>query len=143
MAMTKTETLSKERATQLIYDFFKQFQTWLTSGKAATQVEVDRFLSSNFRITSNGHVVGRSSADYLARIRKFQEKYSGYAVSKPLEEPIVSGNEIAIHYRVDLTPRKGGPAKQIFILALGTIEDNRITRWTQVAHEQGTGDWDK
>lgn len=143
MAMTKTAPLSKEKALNIVYDFFHQFQTWLSTQKVPTQSEVEKFLSPQFKITSNGHLVGRTAADYLNRIKKFQEKYSRFDISKPLEEPIVSGNEIAIYYRVDLTPRKGGAGKQVYILALGTIEENHITRWTQVAHQNGTGDWDK
>jgi hypothetical protein len=140
---TKTASLSKEQALSAIYDFFKQFQTWLSTEKVPTQAEVEKFLSPHFKITSNGRIVGRSAADYLVRIKKFQEKYSRFEISKPLEEPVISGNEIAIYYRVDLTPRRGGATKQVYIMAFGTIEDHRMATWTQVAHEQGTGDWDK
>lgn len=143
MVSTKTAPVSKEEALSTVYDFFKQFQTWISSGKVPAQSEVERYLSPHFKITSNGHLIGRNAADYLARIKKFQEKYSRFEISKPLEEPIHHGNEIAIYYRVDLTPKNGGSPKQVFILALGTIEEHHITRWTQVTHQQGSSDWDK
>jgi len=143
MVATKTAPVTKEEALAVVYDFFKHFQTWISTAKAPSQTELERYLSPQFKITSNGNLIGRNAADYLSRAKKLLEKYSRFEISKPLEEPIHSGNEIALYYRVDLTPKNGGAPKQVYIFALGTIEDHHIARWTQVTHQQGTGDWDK
>lgn len=143
MAMTKTAPLSKEKALNVVYDFFNHFQTWISSGKAPSGADLEKHLSPHFKFTSNGHILCRSSADYLARVKKFQERYSRFEISKPLEEPLSNDNEIALYYRIDLTQKKGGANQQVYILAIGTIEDNHIARWTQVTHQQGTSDWDK
>lgn len=143
MTAVKTAPLAKQEALNVIYDFFKQFQSWISAAKAPIQSEVEKNLSPHFKITINGQIAGKTSADYVSRIKELQNKYSRVEISKPLEEPIYSGNEIAIYYRLDLTPKAGGPVKQVYILALGTIEDKHITRWTQVTHQKGTGDWDK
>lgn len=143
MVATKTAPITKEEALAVVSDFFKHFQTWISTAKVPVQSELERYLSPQFTITSNGHLTGRTAAEYLTRVKKLQEKYSRFEISKPLEEPIHQGNEIALYYRVDLTPRSGGANKQVYILALGRIEDHRIVRWTQVTHQHGTGDWDK
>lgn len=143
MVATKTAPVSKEEALSVIYDFFKHFQTWISTGKAPAQAELERYLSPQFAITSNGHLTSRTAADYLSRVKHLQEKYSRFEISKPLQEPIHNGNEIAVYYRVDLTQKNGGASKQVYILALGKIEDHRISQWTQVTHQHGTGDWDK
>lgn len=143
MTMTKTPLLSRERALNILYDFYHHLQGWISSGKPPVQAEVEKYLSPNFRITSNGSLIGKTAADYLARVKKFQEKYSRFEFSKPLEEPILNGNEMAIYYRLDLTPRKGGAPRQIFILATATFDENHITRWTQVTHERGSNEWDR
>lgn len=143
MVITKSAPVSKEKALSLVYDFYHQLQTWVSTEKVPAQNEIERYLSHNFKLTSNGNTLCKSSSEYLNRIKKFQERFSRFEFSKPLEEPVVNGNEIAIYYKVDLTPRKGGGSKQVFILAIGAIEDNHIVHWTQVAHEKGASEWDK
>jgi hypothetical protein len=46
-----------------------------------------------------------------------------------------------MYYKIDLTTQSG-QSKQVFIMATGTIEHNKISRWVQVAYQHGTGDWD-
>lgn len=139
MPVANPQSISKEKALSVIYDF----QKWLSEGKDPSKSDVEKYLSPHFKITSNGILIAQSSTEYLARLKIFHEKYSKMEISKPLQEPLHHGNEIAIYYRANLTPRKGGAAKQVYILAIGSIEDNRIARWTQVSHEEGTGNWDK
>ena len=104
--------------------------------------EFEQYLAKNFNITSNGQRVAQSAADYVTRYQKFQKKYAKFELSKPLEEPLIDGNRIAFHYKVDLSTHQK-QHKQVFISAIATIEDHKISTWHQIAHEIGSGDWDK
>ena len=142
MVGTKTLSVDKTQALKVIYDFFKQFQKLLTQPAPPKLSDIEVHLAKNFLITSNGRTVGKSSADYLNRLLKFKQKYARFEISKPLEEPLSSGNQIALHYKVDLTAHNG-ERKEVQIMAIGTIEDNKLAHWNQVAHEVNTGNWDK
>jgi hypothetical protein len=141
MAMT-TKTLDKTQAIHVIYEFFKHFQKCINQSIEPNLAELEQYITKNFQITSSGHPVAKSSADYLKRLQNFQKKHSKWEISKPLEEPLVQDNRITLFYKVNLTS-KTGEKKEVYIMAIGTIEDNKIRSWNQVAHEQGTGSWDK
>lgn len=134
--MDKTKTLG------VIFDFFKQFQKWCSPSAATPSLsELEKYISKNLQMSSNGQSVTRSSANYLDRLLKFQKKYSSFQISEPLEEPIIYDNRAAIYYRLDLTT-KTGQHKQVYIMGLVTIEDDKISRWIQVTNEKGLGTWD-
>jgi hypothetical protein len=141
MAATKT-ALDKEQALSIIYSFYKKLESYVNQSVTASAADLEKFLASNFQLTSNGDSKTKSSSDYFKRMQNFQKKYSHWEFSKPLEEPVLNGNRIAIIYRIDCTTHSG-EKKQIFISAIGTIAENKIARWTQVTHEAGTGTWDK
>ena len=141
MVAVKT-SLDKAEAQTLIYEFFKKFQNWLAQSKIPSVADLEQYLSKNFQISSNGQLVSKSPADYISRFQKFQKKYARYEISRPLEEILVSGNKCTLFYKVDLITHQG-QRKTVFIMALINIEDHKITNWTQVANEIGTGDWDK
>lgn len=142
MAITKSPTIEKTDALALIYNFFKDFHVWCSQSTPIKNSDLEKYLTNNFTITSSGKLVGKSVNEYLKRVQQFQKKYSKFDISKPLEEPVASGNQIAFSYKVDLKSRKG-EEKQVWVMAIATIEDNKISRWTQVANEEGHGDWDK
>lgn len=141
MAVT-SKALDKTQAINIIYDFFKFFQKSISQSSTPNAAELEHHLSKNFEITSNGQSIARSAAEYLPRLQKFQKKYSKFEISKPLEEPIIHDNKLALLYKANLTLRSGGN-KEVFIMSYATFEENKIRSWHQVAHEKGTGDWDK
>jgi hypothetical protein len=140
--MAVASKIDKTQALQVIYEFFTYFQKCITQSKAPNASEIEQHLSKNFEISSNGQIVGKTAAEYLTRMQKFQKKYSRFEISKPLSEPVLQDNRLAIFYKVNLTAQTG-QNKEVFIMALANIEDNKIRSWTQVANEKGTGDWDK
>lgn len=133
--------LDQDQAIKVIYGFFKDFQTWISQSKTVSIADLEHHLAKNFQITSNGQSKGKSAADYLTRLQKFQKKYSRFEMSQPIDEPLIHGNRVALYYRVDLTT-KTGQHKQVQIMALGTIEDNKIKQWHQVDHEGTISEWD-
>lgn len=142
MVGIKTANLDKTQALNVIYGFFKQVQEWCAKSNPIQISEVEKHLSSHFQIISNGKPIGKNSADYLKRLQQFQKQYNHFDISKPVEEPIICGNQIAVHYKVNLQSRSG-QAKEVQIMAIATIEENRVAKWSQVACEQGTGKWDQ
>jgi hypothetical protein len=141
MSTTKLADLDVSEALNTIYHFFKKVSTCCSQSKSATLSEVEDSLARNFELISNGHTVCKHSGDYLSRLQRFQKKYSSFEFSKPLQEPIVQGHRLAFQYKVDLKSHNG-QEKEVYISTIASIENHKITRWIQVDHELGTGDWD-
>lgn len=140
--MVATKTLEKSKNVTVVYDFFKLFKTWFGRTAATPSVsELEKHFSKNFQLTNNGQVVARGAANYLPRLQKFQKKYSEFQISEPLEEPIISDNKVVLYYKLDLTSHTG-QHKQIFIMGLFTIEDNKIGRWVEVSNDKASDHWD-
>lgn len=138
--VTKTATLEKNQAATLVKKYFDHFQTVLNTPNSNPS-DLEKYLSRHFHMTSNGHTIAKSFQDYLNRVEKFRKKYSRFDISELHEEPIISGNRAVFNYDIHLTSRNG-QRSEVNIMAIGTIEDNKITHWTQVAHEKGTDHWD-
>jgi hypothetical protein len=141
MAVT-SKALDKTQALNIMYDFFKFLQKSVSQSSTPNAEELEKYLSKNFELTNNGQPMVRSAADFLTRIQKFQKKYSKLEISKPLEDPIMQDNKLAILYKYNFTPRTGG-SKEIIIMSLATFEENKMRSWHIISHEKGTGDWDK
>lgn len=134
--------LDKTRIIGVVYDFFKQFQVWCDPSAITPNAnELEKFFSKNLQMFNNGQVVVKSAANYLDRLQAFKKKYSNFKISEPLEEPLISGDRVSVYYRLDLTTQEG-QHKQVYIMGLFTIEDNKISRWVEVTHEKGMENWD-
>lgn len=141
MATAKTVTLNKTQTLSAINDFLSLTQKWCNQSNAPSMSDLESALTRNFQISSNGNVVGRSVSDYMNRITRFRQKYSHFDIIGPLEEPLVADNKVALQYEVELTARDGKKSR-VNIMALATLEGNKMAQWTQVAHEQDSSRWD-
>lgn len=141
MVMTKPAQLDKKQALSLLNDFLRQFQTTCNQPNPPKSSDFERYLSRNFQISSNNHIVGKNLAEYLNRVAKFQKKYSHIELTDFNLEPLISGNKLIIQYDANLTSRNGQKIQMNFMVII-TIEDNLITHWDQVAHEKGSSHWD-
>lgn len=140
--MVATKSFDKTKILNVVYDFFKQFQVWCGPSAHTPSVnELEKYLSKNLQMFNNGQLVARSSANYLDRLQKFQKKYPKFQISKPIEEPLICDNQGVIYYQIDLTAQNG-QHKQVYVMGLFTIEDDKISRWVEVTHEKGAGNWD-
>lgn len=138
---TKSATIDKDHAQTLVEDFFQQFQTACVKNTPPKSADFEKYLSKNFHFTSNGQIAGDSIHDYLKRIERLQQKYSSIELSEPHQELIVAGNQVVINYDAFLKS-KAGKEVQLNIMAIATIEGNKIVDWIQVANEKGSGHWD-
>lgn len=143
MVMAKSSTVSKDQALTLLNGFLQQFQVSCNKTGAPKSADFEKFLGRNCKFWSNGKVVSNNLNEYLEHITKFQQKYSHIEISRRLvEEPVISENKAVFLYNVHLKKRAGGDA-QMYIMAVANITENKITQWTQVAYEEGTGSWDQ
>lgn len=137
------KNLDKTKAVNVVYEFFKQFSIWCGSSPLTpTTHELEKYLSKDLQMVNNGQLVVKSAADYLERLKKFQKKYSYFQISDPLTEPVVSGHQVVLYYHVDVTTHKE-EHKQIYLMGLFTIEDDKISQWIEVSSEKNGGNWDK
>lgn len=137
-----TAKTEKTHSLSVIYAFFHYIDNWISKPGKANLTETETYLAKDFNIASNGKIVARSAEEYQTRMERFKSKYSRFEISEPLEEPIASGNQIVLHYYVTLTTHSG-EQKTVHIMAMATIENDKIARWIQVANETETGTWDK
>lgn len=138
---TKTK-LDKNQAITFVSDYLERLENLNANQKPIKAADLSDFVSSDYTLISNGQQVSRSLNEYLNRLTKFQKKYSRMEISSFIEEPLFADNKVAVYYTIDLTPHSG-QKKQVFVQGIATIEDNKITRWTQVVTERGACDWDK
>lgn len=132
------KTLEKTKSLHVVSEFFKQFSKWCAPGAAAVTLnDLEKYISKDLQLFNNGKNVAKSSANYLERVQKFQKKYTKFQVSEPLEEPLINENRASIYYKVDLTTHSG-QHKQLFILGLLTLENDKISRWIEVSNEKDT-----
>lgn len=136
------KTLEKTKIPSVVSDFFKQFSKWYgTSATTPTSTELAKYIADDLQVSNNGKLIAGSASEYLERIKKLQRNYTKFQISEALEEPLVSGNRAAIYYKLDLTTRTG-QHKQVYVLGLVTIEDNKISQWVEVTSEKDATTWD-
>lgn len=139
MVMTKTSNLTKNQAQAIVGSLFKNFQAWITQPQDPTISEIEKIFSRDFQLTSNGLLASKDLADHVKRLAKLRKKYSRIEVKESSEEPLVSDHKFAVYYTLHLTSHTRQESL-IDIMAIATVEDNKIKRWIQVAHEKGK-DW--
>lgn len=134
--MAMKTALNKAETNTLINNFFKQFQVCLNQPGTNISHSLEKLLSSDFQLTTNGHHVCKNFSDYLHKLEKLHKKISHLSIQGPIEDPILGDNQIALQYEVHFTPHSGAK-KIMFVMAQATIEDHKIARWSQVSHEKG------
>lgn len=141
MAMTKMATLDKAQAKTLISNFFDKVQEAVKSKSAPKTADFSNILSSNYQLVSNGRNKVKNLEDFMPHLMSFQKKYSDFELSKPLEDLLISENKVVVLYNANVTTRDG---KKLVInmMAIATIDGNKISRWMEVANQQGSSQWD-
>jgi hypothetical protein len=137
MAVAKT-SLDKRQTLALIEHFFDAFQKCCNQPGTDASTLFEPYLSKNFQLTSSDHHIARNFNDYLKHCAQYREKFSHIEIAGPTSEPVINSNRFAFQYTVDYTLHNG-QKNEVFIQAIATVEDNKISAWSQVAHEKGTG----
>lgn len=141
MVMTKALTLDKTQALTLINNFMEKFQEIVNRPNAPKAADLDKLLATSFQLAINEKTDAKNLNDYLSRIMAYQKKFSHVSLSDLLEEPLIMDNKAVVQFEVNLTPRSGKKTI-IAVMAIVTIEGNKIIKWTQVSHDKGSSHWD-
>ncbi len=135
---TTKANLDQKLVLSLLQHFFEAFQSCCNAPGKDAAAAFGPYLSKNFQLTSSDHIIARSLSDYQKHIANYKEKFSHIEIIGPTADPLINGNRCALQYTVDYTLHNGS-RNEVFIIAIATIEDNKIAAWTQVCHEKGTG----
>lgn len=142
MVMTKSPALDKTRARQILHGFLELFQTLCNTSDTLKTSELDKYLTHNTRLSSNGKIVCHNVTEYLSRIEKYRKKYSHIEIKSLMNEPLIAEHNAIINYVARMTGRAGQEV-ELNIMAIAKINDEgKISNWIQVVHEKGTSHWD-
>lgn len=142
MAMAKTAAMTNAQATAWAKNFLNSFQNLCKQSNNPTVAELEKIMAHNVHVTSNGREIARNAAEYLNRIMKMRKKYSSFDINNPSAEPLMADNHMVVQYELNWRTQDGQKVN-VVIMAMATVEDNRLVKWVQVAHEKNTGRWDK
>lgn len=138
MATKAAAGIDKQQTMKFLSHFFETFQKCCNQQGSVNASVLEPFLAKNFTLTANDFVASRSLSDYMNRIAQFQKKFSHVEVSGPTPDFCVFGNKFCVQYTIDFTLRNGHK-NEVLVMALGTMEDNKISSWKQITHEKGSG----
>ena len=141
MANNKVIEINKMQLMNLVNNLLRQVQKCCNQTQSPKLSDFEKWMAPNFQLFSNGKIISKNAADYMKRLVNFQKKFVHMEISDMLEEPLIYENKMAVHYDIDLTGRNGNQSK-VFVMAIITLENDKVLRWEQVAHEKGTGIWD-
>lgn len=142
MVMTKSPALDKTQARQALHGFLELFQTLCNTTDSLKPSELEKYLTQNTELSSNGKIVCHNVKEYLSRIEKYRKKYSHIEIKILMKEPLIAEHNAIINYSARMTGRAGENV-ELNIMAIAKINDEgKISNWTQVVHEKGTSHWD-
>ncbi len=134
MVATKTQPLEKQKALQLLNNFFDHFKNCCRQKQAPDAHSFQNIISQDFHNMSNGAMIGKNAHDFLKRIQDVQKKFSMVEFSR-LQDCLMAGNKAILEYDINLTAQNG-EKHQLHTIAIATIDNDLITHWTQVSHEK-------
>lgn len=132
MALIKTE-LNKNQVVNKINSFIEAFQTWCNNPEGPTTQNLEKFLTPNFQLFSDGELKYRDLKEYLQRLNGFREKYSQVEINGPFDEPLVIDNQAVITYEMVRFSEEEGEV-HLYTMAIVTLQGEKISKWVQVTH---------
>ncbi len=137
MVATKTQSVDKQKALQVVNNFLEEFKNCCRQKQHPNVANFEHILSHDFQNSSNGRQVGKNIQDFIKRIQEVQEKYSQVEFSH-VQDCLISGNKGTIQYDMVMTA-PNGEKRQLNIMAVATIDGDLITHWSQVSHDKAKG----
>lgn len=134
--------LDKQETLALLRGFLNDFQNCINQDTKPVANHFDKYLDPHFQVISNGRAISNGLTEYLKRVAHFQQRYSHCEIHLKQEDLVWGDNRLACHYHANLTD-KNGQRVQIYMMVIATIEQDKFRHWTQVSHEEGTGQWEK
>jgi hypothetical protein len=135
MGIPKMSRLDKNTAFPLLNGYFDLFERFFKIGSGPHSAELEKYLSSELHMRSNGKILCRNLKEYIIYMDDVKKKYETIKLSEFLEEPVLGGNKIVIRYDMEGTIR-GKPKREWNVMAIVTIdEDSKILQWSEVVNE--------
>lgn len=143
MAITKTMPLNKAQALSFLNELLSNLSNWCNQENPAPRInDLEKFLAKNFELVSNDVSLVKGIDKYLQRLEHLRSKYETFEIIGPLEEPLLCDNKIICYYDLNLG-FADGETRDVCIMAIATIENNKVTRWVQVTHDKDNEEhWD-
>jgi hypothetical protein len=141
MAASTKAPVDPKQARTLVEGILELFAEFGKTNAQADAAKLGRFFSPNLQVVSNENNVVSNLNQFQERIRTWKSNYPTITYSKLLVEPVVSANRVAIRYNAEPTD-KSGKKHRLQILAILTLENDKVTSWHEVIHEKGTGSVD-
>lgn len=128
------KTISKEYS-ERVMSFLQEH------GKTNAQLdseEITRFFSQLFIFTRNDNRISSDLQQFIAHLKRMQQKFPTIHYSNFLEPPTCEGNKIVLRYNADFTS-KNDTRIRANIIAIVTFEKNKISQWNEVLNEHNKG----
>lgn len=136
MAKTNLNPLDGEVALELTQDFMQKFEYLVNSTEALKAADLEKFLSKNFRITTNGKDLAKDLSTYVQSIEKLRQQYSHFEITNLNAYALTSGYQMAVRYTVNASSKSGNKT-QIEFLAIAEVEDHKFIAWDEIANLHG------
>jgi hypothetical protein len=132
--------LDNQEALNLVNGLFQVLRAYVGKRTSIPSLtELENFLSPKIRLMRNERLICRNLDDYLFQLNALQKYFEAIRFSNFLEDPIVAKNKIVLRYHLDCI-RSTGEKKEFQIISILTIDQQKISDWTEVLHEKGTGE---
>jgi hypothetical protein len=138
--VAKATGLDKAQAVAIVEGFLEEFERWFDLPNGPVLSDIEKVLSKNVKMRSNGELLIRSSEDYLKRVNLLRQRYAGVRISHVLGDTPVWNHSAVVQYTVTFTGHNGKET-ELYFMGVVTVEDGKIRDWMQVTHQKGIR-WD-
>ena len=131
--MVVKTTLDKQKALKLINSFLDQYKNCCNQKAQANAGTFKSTLSPHVHNCTCGKEIGKNVDDVCNRIKKAQKEFS-HVEFDHIDDCLICDDKAVVQYNMTRTLQNGKKDK-INCMAVCTIEDNLITNWSMVSHE--------
>lgn len=110
-------------------------------GNKADFSKLSQFFSPTVLVVSNENQVSKNLQEFQNRIKNIQTRFPTITYTKFLEKPIIARNKVVIRYNLE-TMDTQGKKREVVVIAILTVENDKVVQWTEVLHEKGLGEID-
>ena len=138
---TMKAPVDPKQARTLVEGILELFTELGKTNAKADAGKLGRYFSPSLQLVSNENNVVSNLNQFQERIATWKSNFPTTTYSKLLVEPVVSANRVAIRFNAEPTD-KSGKKHRLQIIAILTLENDKVTSWHEVIHEKGTGSVD-
>lgn len=115
----------------LLSSFFKYLAFLGNPENKIDSSSLQCFFTDDCIVQSNNLILTQGIDAFIAYINRNQERFEKVSYSDFLDEPIIAGNKVTLHFQVDCT-EKNGRQKKLDVIAILTFKNGKICEWKEV-----------